>query len=175
MSPLLAAGSFNPLAFDPSAFALTWLTFLVLLFLLTKFVWKPTLKAIEAREDRIEASIKKAEQDRKHAGELLASYQEQLASAEKEAAGLREQARADAEALAAQLKARAEADAAARVERATQEISQARAQALQDIRQEAVVLGMAVATRVVGRSLDGADQQRLAAEVVAGLTSAGKV
>ena len=42
---ILAAGGFNPMAFDPSTFVLTNLTFLVLLFLLTKFVWKPTLAA----------------------------------------------------------------------------------------------------------------------------------
>lgn len=167
---LLAAGNFNPLAFDPSAFWLTWITFLALLFVLGKFVWKPTLKAIETREGRIEESIKQAEADRKHGNELLQKYEQQLAEAAQDAAAVREQARSDAESLAAELKARAEADARARIERATAEIELARNQALQDLRKEAVMLGMAVATRVVGRSLDGDDQQRLANEVVAGLS-----
>ena len=171
MPTFLASGSFDPLAFDPAAFALTWLTFLTLLFLLGKFVWKPTLQSIQAREDRIEEAIKSAESDRNHAEELLAKYEEQMAAAEAEANGLREKARAEAEALAADLKARAEADAQARIQRASHEIDQLTAQALQDIRNEAVHLGMAVASQVVGRSLDGEDQQRLAAEVVAKLSN----
>jgi F-type H+-transporting ATPase subunit b len=174
MSAFLAAGGFNPIAFDPSAFVLTWATFLVLLFLLAKFVWKPTLAAIETRETRIEESITAAEASRKHAEELLASYKEQIANVEAEGQALRDKARSDAEALAAELKARAEADAKARIERAGQEIEQQAAQALQDIRKEAVVLGMAVASKVVGRSLDGADQQRLANEVVSGLGNAAE-
>jgi len=171
MPLFLASGSFNPIAFDPSSMALTWITFLTLLFLLGKFVWKPMLASIETRETRIEESIKSAETDRKHAEELLAKYESQLAAAESDANALREKARTEAEALAADLKARAEADAQARLARAAQEIEQQTAQALQDIRNEAVHLGLAVASKVVGRSLDGDDQKRLAAEVVASLSS----
>lgn len=173
MSTAFLAIEFNPMAFDPSTFVLTNLTFLVLLVLLTKFVWKPTLAAIATREDRIEASIKQAEDARKHADELLASYEARVADAENEVAAIREKGRTEAEALGAELKAQAEADARARIDRAAAEIELMRTQAVEDIRQEAVSLGMAVASTLVGRSLDGPDQQRLAAEVVSSLPSNG--
>ncbi len=169
----LAAGGFNPLAFDPSAFILTTVTFLVLIGLLGKFTWKPMLAAIETRETRIDDAIKQAEDDRKHANELLTSYQAQVANVEQEMAALREQGRADAEAIAREVRSQADADAAARVERAVNEIDQARSQAIEDIRKESVSLGMAVASKVVGRSLESEDHLRLANDVVSGLSSVG--
>lgn len=172
MTPFLAA-SFNPLSFDPGALMLTTLTFLTLIVLLKKFTWGPMLEAIEAREDRIADAIKKAEEDRKHADELLASYKERVANVEQEIADLREKGKADAEALAREVREKADAEAKSRLDRALAEIDGARTQALEDICKEAVGLGLAAATKVVGRSLDDADHQRLAAEVVAGLTAVG--
>ena len=46
-------GGFNPLEFDPSAYFLTLITFLVTLAILCKLCWKPLLKAVRDREDRI--------------------------------------------------------------------------------------------------------------------------
>ena len=40
-------GGFNPLAFDPAAFVLALITFLIALAILTKACWKPLLKAVQ--------------------------------------------------------------------------------------------------------------------------------
>ncbi len=167
----LAGGGFNPLAFDPAAMALTLITFLGLLFILGKFAWGPILAQIEAREKRIADAISKAEGDRAAAEKLLADYRASLANAESEIAALREKGRAEAAALRADLMAKAGADAAALTAKAKSEIDLARQQALADLRHEAVALSLAAAGKVVGRSLDGNDQRRLAEEVVAGLAS----
>jgi len=174
--PVLAEGSFNPLSFDPSAMALTFITFFALLFILGKFAWKPMLGAIEARENRIEDAIRKADEGRQQANELLSTYESRVANVEQEMADLREKGRADAEAIARDVRAQAEQDAKARVERAINEIELAHTQAIEDIRRESVALGMAVASKVVGRSIEGEDQLRLANEVVrdlSGMTSSG--
>lgn len=170
-SCLLAAGGFNPLAFDAAAFWLTLFTFGALLFILTKFAWKPMLGGIEARETRIEEAIAKAEKDREDASRMLAEYKERVRNVEVEVAALREKARTDAEALRAGILSKAEADAKERSERALREIDLARVQALEDIRREAVGLAMAVASKVVGRSLESADHLRLANDVVDGMAS----
>ena len=162
--PLLAG--FDPLAFDPSAMVLTLATFVVLLLILSKFAWKPLLAAIEQREKRIEDAISKAEADRKAAEGLLADYRARVANVEQEVAALREKGRQDAESLRADIRARAEHEAAAATEKARRDIDLAKNQAVADIRREAVGLGLAVAGKVVGRSLDDADRRRLAQEVV---------
>lgn len=171
MPTLLAAGGgFSPLAFDPAAFALTLITVGTLFLLLWKFAWGPILAGIEAREDRIEGDIDAAAKQRAEAEALLTEYKDTVKNVEAEMAALREKGRGEAEAMRGDILARAEADAKERSERALREIELARTQALEDIRREAVHIGMAVAGKVVGRSVDGEDQQRLAAEVVNGLT-----
>ena len=173
VSFLAAGGGFDPLHFDPAAFVLTLITFLALLFILGKFAWGPIATSIEAREKRIDDAIKQAEHDREQADAVLAEYRDQVKNVEQEVASLKEAGRQEAEALARDIKAKADADAVARTERATKEIEQAKAAALEEIRQEVVTLGMAVATRVVGSSLDGEEQRRLANEVVNGLDAVG--
>jgi F-type H+-transporting ATPase subunit b len=168
---LAEGGGFNPLAFDPSAMVLTLVTFFGLLFLLARFAWGPILKAVEAREGRIEGAIRQAEGDRAEAARLMEEYKRTIAGVQSEAAALREQGRQQAEAIGRELRAKAQAEAGEIVEKARREVELARRQALQDIRREAVGLGLAVAGRVVGRSLDGADQRRLAEEVVGNLAT----
>jgi len=169
-----SSGSFNPLKFDPAATALTLITFFSLLALLAKFAWKPILAAVEQREQRIENALTRSEADRAEAARLLAEYKAAVSGAEAELAALRERGRLEAEAVAAEIRARAEAEALARSEKARREIDQARAAAVAELHREAVDLGMAVATRVIGRSLDGADQRRLAEQTVADVAVAGK-
>lgn len=170
MNPVLAASGFNPLTFDPAAAALTLITFVGLLLLLKAFAWKPILSAIEQREKRIDDAIARAEADRKAAEAMLADYTRRVANVESEIAALREKGRQEAEALRGEIRGKAEAEAAAAGEKARREIELAKGQALAEIRREAVGLGLAVAGKVVGRSLDDADRRRLAQEVVADLT-----
>ena len=165
-SPLPLLISFNPLDFDPAATLLTIITFLVLLVILSKVAWKPMLAAIEQREKRIDDAIAKADSDRKQAESLLADYRARVASVEAEVAALRDKGRQEGEALKAELKARAEAEAKAAIDKARKEIELAKSQAVLEIRREAVGLGLAVAGKVVGKSLDDADRRRLAQEVV---------
>jgi len=170
---LAAGGGFDPIHFDPAAFMLTLITFLGLLFILTKFAWKPVLTGIEARENRIEQAIAQAETDREQAARALAEYQESIKGVQAEVAALREKGKAEAEALRGEILARADAEAEASKDRALREIELARTQALEDIRKESVAVGMAVASKIVGRSLDGDDHRRLADEVVSGLGGVG--
>ncbi len=171
---LAEGGGFNPLAFDPSAMILTIATFVLLLVLLTKFAWGPILKMAETREKRITDAIAQAEAQRAAAQKLLDDHQRALANVQSELATIREQGLAEAEAARQQVRQKAEAEAAELTAKARRDIESARSQALQDIRREAVDLGLAAATRVVGRSLDGSDQRRIAEEVVGGLATAGK-
>ena len=52
----------NPLVqLDPGLFIWTIITFLLVLFLLSKFAWKPLLKVLQEREDEIKSSLRDAE------------------------------------------------------------------------------------------------------------------
>jgi F-type H+-transporting ATPase subunit b len=166
---LADGGGFDPLIFDPAAMVLTLATFFGLLFILTKFAWKPILAAVQTREKKIDDALARSEADRLAAAKLLEDHKRSLANVDAELAALREKGRAEAEAMRHELLAQAEKDAGAVADKARRDIELARNQALQDIRREAVNLGLAVAGKVVGRSVDDADRRRIATEVVAGL------
>ena len=68
--------------------------FIVLLWVLSKFAYKPLLKAMEDRRLKIIKDLDSAEQTRLDAESLKKEYSEQLANARKEASGIVDKANA---------------------------------------------------------------------------------
>ncbi|HEV3232772.1 MAG TPA: F0F1 ATP synthase subunit B, partial [Candidatus Dormibacteraeota bacterium] len=125
------------------------LLFGLVLTLLSRFAFKPVLRAIEDRQRKIDESLDAAqsaagsvEENRRRAEEALreasAQAQEILSRANKAAAEVREQATADA---------RTQADAI--VEKARAEIERERAAAVAELRQQVVDLALLAAGRVI--------------------------
>ncbi|MFG0318187.1 MAG: F0F1 ATP synthase subunit B [Planctomycetota bacterium JB042] len=168
LTPLLLEGSasLNPLDFDASAFMLTLIVFLVLLALLMKFAWNPILDALDAREKRIEDSVKAAEDAKEEAAKMLADYKAKLADAEKQVAQRVEEGRAMAQRQADEIVEKAREEATRERDAATRDIDAARTQALSDIRSEVVRLSKGIAEQVLLREVSGEDHQRLADEVL---------
>ena len=148
-------GAFNPLIFDPAALGLTVVSFIGLLIALRIVCWKPLIDKVESPED-----------DRKKAQAMLEDYQQRVANVETEIAELREKGRHEAETIRTELISKANADAEATMSKAQREIESAKNQAIEDLRREAVDIGMAIAGRVVGRSVDDTDSRRIADEVI---------
>ena len=159
-------GAFNPLIFDPAALGLTVVSFIGLLIALRIVCWKPLIDKVESREKRISDAIGNAEDDRKKAQAMLEDYQQRVANVETEIAELREKGRHEAETIRTELISKANADAEATMSKAQREIESAKNQAIEDLRREAVDIGMAIAGRVVGRSVDDTDSRRIADEVI---------
>jgi len=57
------------------------LTFLIVLFILKKFAWKPILNSLKEREESIEDALKSAEKAREEMANLQASNEKILADA----------------------------------------------------------------------------------------------
>ena len=168
MLPLLSGGkpSWNPLAFDPGTTMLSFIVFMIVLYVLSKYAWKPLLATIEAREKRIADALSAAEKARAEAEALRRDFEQQTKAARMEADRALEEGRVAAERLARDIETRAHSDAERLRERAKEEIDLARRQALEDIRREAVELSIKVASVVVRKSLDDGEHRRIASEVV---------
>ena len=158
--------SLNPLAFDPSAFILSLITFAVALFLLTKMCWKPILKAAKDREDRIAENISAAEKSKAEAEEMAAQYKQQLDEAKAEVASLLEEGRRQANDLKQDIVNKANSEAESARDRANREIDLAREKAINEIRTEAVDLSISIASKVLDRSLDDGDHRKLAGDIL---------
>src|SRR5919201_4789933 len=88
------------------------IAFVILCYVLMKFVFPQMEKTFAARVDAIEGGIKRAEAAQAEANQLLEQYRAQLAEARTEAARIRDEARADAEGIRQDVlaKAREESD-----------------------------------------------------------------
>jgi len=163
----LAAGSnFNPF---PSIPELLWtlVNFTILLWGLHRFLYKPLLGAISARENEIESALKKAAEDRAEADRLRKEFEAQIANSQREAQEIINKAVKGANAAKEQIEADARAKASELLENATKTIEREKTKALAELRQEVANLAVAVAGKVIEKNLDTAEQKRLADSFVA--------
>ena len=77
--------------------------FLILLAVLAKFMYKPFLANLERRKQMIEDAISNAEAVNKRADEKMNSYNKRIAGAEREAAGIINEAKIKADKQASQI------------------------------------------------------------------------
>lgn len=147
----------------------TWsiINFLVLLFLLNRFLFKPLLGMISSREQDIEGNLKKAAEDRAEAERLRKEFAEQVAGAQRQAQEILREATANARASADQIVSDARDKSTVMVERAQEAIAREKEQALTELREEVASLAVAVAGKVLDRTITDADQLRLAQQFVA--------
>jgi F-type H+-transporting ATPase subunit b len=152
----------NPLVQpDPGLYVWTILVFLILLALLAKFAWKPLLQALEQRQASIAKALDDARQAKEELERLHGESARILAAARAEADTILARTREDANRFRDELKQKAQAEAANVVKNAERQIELETARALQQIRAEAVDLSVAIASKILERSVSKEDNQRL--------------
>lgn len=136
---------------DATTFALEVLNFLVLVWLLKRFLYKPVLDVIERRRSEDEKTVAAAKALRDEADALKAQYEERLAHADED----RSQALAALDAEIAQERTRrlAALDDELKAERDRRQALEARAAERRDAERDrrAVGLGLQFATRLLDR------------------------
>ena len=88
----------NPLVqLDPGLFVWTIVTFLLLVFVLAKFAWKPLLKMLQDREDMVRSSLEDAEKAKSELERLNEESEAIMAKARSEAQSILADGKAAAE------------------------------------------------------------------------------
>ena len=152
----------NPLVqLDPCLFIWTILTFLLLYLVLSKFAWKPLLKALESRENDIQSSIEDAEKAKSELENLNHEAEKIITKARLDAQEIRSEAKISAEKIKADIRSQAENDAKKIKIEANIQIQVEKDKAISEIRQEVVTLTMLVAEKVIGKNLSVEDNQQL--------------
>jgi len=139
---------------------------LILLFVLQKFLFKPLTQFLAKRAEGIKQSLDEARQAREAAAKAQEEYRAQVTATQREAAALREQAQREVEEERQRLLRASREEAQRLVAEARAAIEQETRRARAQLREEAVNLSVAVAERVLERSLTGEDQRRLAEKYV---------
>ena len=172
-SPALAQEAHKADLLSPSYGLMVWtlLIFIILLFVLTKFAFKPITAAVEAREQALQAAIDAAKRDREEAALLLAEHRANLDASRAEGQKLIADARAAAERVRAELVEQAHVEQQRMLERARAEISAERAKAIAELRREAVDLAILGAGKVIGQNLDREANRKLVESFLASVTT----
>lgn len=110
---------------------------------------KTVLKALDSRADGISTALAQAEQLRKEAEDLAASYRAKRETAEAEATAIVEQAKADAESLLREAERQLAEDVARRERQVEERIARAEQQAGADVRAVAAEAAIAAAERLL--------------------------
>jgi F-type H+-transporting ATPase subunit b len=137
------------------------IAFAVLFFFMWKWVLPRINQTLEARRQKIQGDLEKAEEAKKEAESLLSDYRRQLAGAREEANRVIEEARKTAEEFRRQQEQRAEQENQAIVAKAQEEIRAERDRVFQELKTQVGELSVDLAARMVGESLDRERHLRL--------------
>lgn len=141
-----------PLHFDPKLFLWTLGLFVLFLFVARQLVWTPLIRALDAREARVNRALHGAEAARVEAERLLAEHDARMAEVQEEVKGIVAAARKEAEAEKARIIAEADVEAAALRDRAIAEIEAAHRQAIDDLNAQIDQQAAVATEHVLGRT-----------------------
>ena len=137
----------------------TTLIFLICLFVLTKFAWKPILNAVKAREEIIKSSLESAEKAREDMKRLQADNEAILKKAREERENILKEARDVRDKLVNEAKAKAGEEAEKLIEKAREDIEMEKAKALAEIHDQVAFLSVEIASKLLGEKLKESSEQ----------------
>ncbi len=140
--------------------------FLILIALLSRFLFAPLKKFLADRAEGIEKSLAEAKLAREAAARAQEEYRAQIQATQREAAALREQAQREVEAERQRLLKASRDEAQRMVDEAKAAIEMEAKRARASLREEVVNLSLAAAERLLRRTMTTEDQKRLAEQYV---------
>ncbi|MDF9798307.1 F-type H+-transporting ATPase subunit b [Catalinimonas alkaloidigena] len=136
------------------------LIFLVVLFVLSKFAWKPIINGLNERENSINESLLSAEKARNAMAELKADNEKLLAEARKERDNILKDATAAANKLREEAKEQASKDGARIIADAKASIETQKNAALAEVKDQVAQLSVQIAEKILREKLSDDKAQK---------------
>lgn len=146
---------------EPWTALFTLLNTLTVIFVGTKFLFKPVMKMIEDRQKEIDDIYRDADDAKQQAQAMQAEYQQKLNTAQQTSERIVKDAVARAQTREEEIIRQANADAGAIMDKAAADIALEKKKAINDAKNEISGLAVAIAGKVVERELSEADQSEL--------------
>lgn len=153
--------------FEPGLVFWTWISFIVLLILLKKFAYPQILKGLKKREETIQQQLEEARRTKQEAQSLLEEYRQQLAEARSEAQKIISEGKQLGENMRKEILQKAQQESNEIVKRAQEEIELQKQKALLELKERIADLSLAAASKIMKKSLDPKDHQRLIEDYLA--------
>ena len=146
-------------------------TFLIVLFLLTKFAWKPIMNALRERETSIENALSAAEKAKLEMQGLKAENEKLLAEARMERDKILKEASDAGNALVENARNKANEEGTRMIAQAREAIEYEKRAALTEVKNMAAALSVDIAERILRKELsDPQAQQALAQDYIREVT-----
>lgn len=140
---------------------------ILLVWLLSRFLYRPILNMLNERTQRIQDSLRDAEQVKQQLANAKRDYDAEIAKARQEAAGVLTQAQERARVQEAEIIAQARAEADRLRAEAREQALQEREQLLREVKGKVADLVTLTASRVLGAELQARGHDRLIEESLA--------
>ena len=140
--------------------------FVILLYILKRFLYKPILKVLEERKKRIETSVKQSEEMQKRFDEITKKQTEILDKAKAESEQIIEGAKNEAKILADQIQLNATNAGNERIKRTQQTLEIEKQKMINEAKREIVDVVTSITEKVVQKNLTKGDKERLVRQVL---------
>ena len=152
----------NPLVqLDPGLFIWTIITFLLVLFLLSKFAWKPLLKVLQEREDEIKSSLKDAEAAKTELEKVNLESEKILDNARAEARKIQAESKSVSEKQRDEIIHKAKEEAKKIVVNAESQIKMEKDLAIKQIQEKVIELTFSISEKVIKKNLTSDDNKKI--------------
>lgn len=149
------------LEINPGLVLWTIVSFTILVAILGKFAWKPIIKALAEREEKIRNALEQADRARSEAADLMKKNEETMARAEQDFQRMIRESKEMAEKVKDEIVNKAHQQAQQELQKATEEIRQNVESARQQLRSEIADLAIKVAEKILDESLDASKQKKM--------------
>ena len=139
---------------------------LIMFLILKRFLFKPVMKMMAARQEQVDKIYDDANEDRTAAAGMKQEYEERLATAREEADGLVRNAVATAQRRGDAIVAEANSQASHLKQKAEEEIALEKKQMLMNVRSEISDMAVSIASKVVEREIQKEDHDNFMDEFI---------
>jgi len=151
---------------QPALGLLFWmlLSFLIVLFILGKFAWKPILNALKERETSIEGALRSADKAREAMESLKSDNEKLLQEARVERERMLREARDTKDAIINEAKDKASLEANRLLQMAREAITNEKLAAITELKNQVATLSIEIAEKILREQLKDAGKQKELAE-----------
>jgi F-type H+-transporting ATPase subunit b len=135
--------------------------FLLALWILKAFAWKPLLKMLDDRRRKIAGDIEDAEKIKSDANGVLEDYQSKLRDIDNEARAKIQESVSEGSRIASEIREQAREESRQILAKSREELSRDIAKARVQLRDDMVDMALKAAEKVISAKLDDSEQRRI--------------
>jgi len=146
--------------------------FLITVWLLKRFAWKPLLAMMDERRQKIKDEFKKIDDEKAGAAQLKSDYENKLKNIESERRQKISEAVNDANKMASEIRANAQAEARGIVARTAEQLDRDIAKAKVALKEDMINITMSAAEKILHEKLDEKKERQLIDKFISGIEKA---